>query len=67
MARSLNSYWSSAEVTSPDTEASKLHEVKPEIADTGCSFKPSDQPDRCDATGDWAHPSDIEILCKKAA
>jgi len=56
------------------TEVFKLHEVKPEVVDkdielffytqfTNLAKKRSD----CDLMGNWPSPSDIKILCKKAA
>ena len=58
----------------PITEVLKLHEVKPEVVNNDIKLffqarfadlaeKRSD----CNSTGDWPSPSDIEILCKKAA
>ena len=58
----------------PITEVLKLHEVKPEAVNndiklffqvrlTELAKKRSD----CDLMEDWPNPSDIEILCKKAA
>jgi len=62
------------ESLAPITEVLKLHEVKPEAVDrdielffqtelTSLSKNRSD----CDLTEDWPSPSDMEILCKKAA
>ena len=58
----------------PITEVLKLHDVKPEVVNNDIKLffqarfadlteKRSD----CDSAGDWPSPSDIEILCKKAA
>jgi hypothetical protein len=58
----------------PITEVLKLHEVKPEVVDSdiGLFFRiqlTSLAKNRSDydLTDDWPSPSDIEILCKKAA
>ena len=58
----------------PITEVLKLHEVKPEVVDSDIKlFFQSQLADLtenrsdCDSVGDWPSPSDIEILCKKAA
>jgi hypothetical protein len=58
----------------PITEVLKLHEVKPETVDndikqffqTKLANLAGNRSD-CDSTVDWPSPSDIEILCKKAA
>ena len=58
----------------PITLVLKLHEIKPEIVDndikqffqtklTNLAENRSD----CDSTADWPSPSDIKMLCKKAA
>jgi len=56
------------------TEVFKLHEVKPEVVDKDielffCTQFASLAQNRsdCDLTEDWPSPSDIKILCKKAA
>ena len=58
----------------PITEVFKLHEVKPEAVDNDIKLFFQTQLTNlvenrsdCDATGDWPSPSDIDILCKKAA
>ena len=62
------------ESLAPITEVLKLHEVKPEAVDrdiklffqtelTSLARNRSD----CDLTEGWPNPSDMEILCKKAA
>ena len=62
------------ESLAPITEVLKLHEVKPEAVDrdielffrtqlTGLAKNRSD----IDLTEDWPRPSDIRVLCKKAA
>jgi hypothetical protein len=58
----------------PITEVLKLHEVKPEVVDNDIKlFFQSQLADLaenrsdCDSMGDWPSPSDVEILCKKAA
>jgi hypothetical protein len=58
----------------PITEVLKLHNVKPEIVDndikqffqTKLADLAGNRSD-CDSTVEWPSPSDIEILCKKAA
>ena len=58
----------------PITEVLRLHEVKPEVVDgdirlffqTRLSTLAKNRSD-CNLTEDWPPPSDIEILCKKAA
>jgi len=56
------------------TEVLKLHEVKPEVVDSDIELFFSTQFARlaqnrsdCDLTEDWPSPSDIKILCRKAA
>jgi len=56
------------------TEVLKLHEVKPEVVDSDielffCTKFASLAQNRsdCDLTEDWPSPSDIKILCRKAA
>jgi len=56
------------------TEVLKLHEVKPEVVDSDielffCTKFASLAQNRsdCDLTEDWPSPSDINILCRKAA
>ena len=58
----------------PITEVFKLHEVKPEAVDSDIklffrtrlgSFVKNRS--NCNLTEDWPTPSDVEILCKKAA
>ena len=58
----------------PITEVLKLHEVKPEMvnSDIGLFFRIrltslAKTRSDCNLTEDWPSPSDIEILCKKAA
>ena len=58
----------------PITEVFKLHEVKPEVVDSDIKLFFQTQLTNlvenrsdCDTAGDWPSPSDIEILCKKAA
>ena len=58
----------------PITEVLKLHEVKPEVVDSDIKlFFRSQLADLtenrsdCDSVGDWPSPSDIKILCEKAA
>ena len=58
----------------PITEVFKLHEVKPEAVDSDIKLffqiqltNLIENRSNCDVTGDWPSPSDIEILCKKAA
>jgi len=58
----------------PITEVLKLHEVKPEIVDDDIKqfFQATladlaEHRSDCDSTVDWPSPSDVEILCKKAA
>ena len=58
----------------PITDGFKFHEVKPRVVDNDIKlfFKmqftnlTENQSDH-DPTGDWPSPSDIEVLCKKAA
>ena len=57
----------------PIAEVFKLHEVKPETADSDIEMFFQTQltnlienRNDCDTTGDWPSSSDIEILCKKA-
>ena len=62
------------ESLAPITEVLKLHEVKPEAVDkdielffrTQLAYLSRDRSD-FDLTEDWPSPSDIRILCKKAA
>jgi len=62
------------ESLAPITEVLKLHEVKPEAVDrdielffqTQLNSLTKNRSD-CDLTEDWPNPSDIKILCKKAA
>jgi hypothetical protein len=58
----------------PITEVLKLHEIKPEVVDSdiGLFFQMkltnlAKNRSDCNLTEDWPSPSDIEILCKKAA
>ena len=58
----------------PITEVLKLHEVKPEVVDNDIKLFFQTQLTRLaknrsdhDLTEDWPSPSDINILCKKAA
>jgi hypothetical protein len=58
----------------PITEVLKLHEVKPEVVnnDIGLFFRMKlaglvKNRSDCNLTEEWPSPSDIEILCKKAA
>jgi len=62
------------ESLTPITEVLKLHEVKPEVVDSDIKLFFRVQLTRlaknrsdCDVTEVWPNPSDIEILCKKAA
>ena len=58
----------------PITEVLRLHEVKPEVVDsdirlffqTWLTHLAKNRSD-CDLAEDWPSPSDIKILCKKAA
>ena len=58
----------------PITEVLKLHEVKPEAVDNDIKLffqtrftDLTENRSDCDSTEDWPSPSDMEILCKKAA
>ena len=58
----------------PITEVLKLHEVKPETVNNDIKLffqkrlsELSKERSDFDLIGDWPNPSDIEILCKKAA
>jgi len=58
----------------PITEVLKLHEVKPEVVDSDINLffrmqltHLAKNRSDCDMTEVWPNPSDIEILCKKAA
>ena len=58
----------------PITEVLKLHEVKPEVVDNDIKLffqsqlaNLAETRSDCDSITDWPSPSDIEILCKKAA
>jgi len=58
----------------PVTEVLKLHEVKPEVVDSDIKLFFRTQLTHlakarsdCDVTEVWPNPSDIKILCKKAA
>ena len=58
----------------PITEVLKLHEVKPEAVGSDIELflrtrltELTKNRSDCDLTEDWPSPSDIEILCKKAA
>jgi hypothetical protein len=62
------------ELLQPVTEVLKLHEVKPETVDSDIRLffqmqlaNLAKNRSDCDLTEDWPSPSDIEILCKKAA
>jgi len=56
------------------TEVLKLHEVKPEVVDGDIELflhnkfaRLAQNRSDCDLTEDWPSPSDIKILCRKAA
>ena len=58
----------------PITEVLKLHEVKPEVVDNDIKlffqsqlFNLTENRSDCDSMEDWPSPSDVEILCEKAA
>ena len=58
----------------PITEVLKLHEVKPEIVDSDIKLffqtrlsKLVEGRSDCGSMGDWPSPSDVRILCRKAA
>jgi hypothetical protein len=58
----------------PITEVLKLHEVKPEVVNSDIKLffqtqlaNLAENRSDCSSTVDWPSPSDIEILCKKAA
>jgi hypothetical protein len=73
-SRTTDPLWISVGVPCPITEVLKLHEVKPEAVDrdiellfrtqlTSLAKNRSD----IDLTEEWPSPSDIRVLCKKAA
>ena len=58
----------------PITEVLKLHEVKPEAVNSDIELffrvrltELAENRSDCGSAGDWPSPSDIEVLCKKAA
>jgi len=58
----------------PITEVLKLHEVKPETVNNDIKLffqtqltNIAENQSDCNSAGDWPSPTDVEILCKKAA